>query len=78
MPRTRLPLYWRVFAVNASLLTVIALLLIVSPVTDCSHARRLSNADGRRSDRGVLVERAESLLAADVALADPAERELDA
>jgi two-component system, NarL family, sensor histidine kinase UhpB len=33
MTRTRLPLYWRVFAVNASLLTVIALLLIVSPVT---------------------------------------------
>ena len=33
MPRTRLPLYWRVFAVNASLLTVIAALLIVSPVT---------------------------------------------
>jgi hypothetical protein len=30
---TRLPLYWRVFAVNASLLTVIAILLIVSPVT---------------------------------------------
>jgi two-component system sensor histidine kinase UhpB len=33
MPRTRLPLFWRVFAVNASLLTVIAVLLIVSPVT---------------------------------------------
>jgi two-component system sensor histidine kinase UhpB len=33
MTRTRLPLYWRVFAVNASLLTVIAVLLIVSPVT---------------------------------------------
>src|SRR5919199_3075103 len=33
MTRTRLPLYWRVFAVNASLLTAIALLLIVSPVT---------------------------------------------
>jgi two-component system sensor histidine kinase UhpB len=33
MTRTRLPLYWRVFAVNASLLTVIALLLIVTPVT---------------------------------------------
>src|SRR5207237_656714 len=31
--RTRLPLYWRVFTVNASLLTVIAVLLIVSPVT---------------------------------------------
>jgi two-component system, NarL family, sensor histidine kinase UhpB len=33
MPRTRLPLFWRVFAVNASLLALIALLLIVSPVT---------------------------------------------
>ena len=33
MTPTRLPLYWRVFAVNASLLTVIAILLIVSPVT---------------------------------------------
>ncbi|HEY7560644.1 MAG TPA: sensor histidine kinase [Gaiellaceae bacterium] len=33
MTRTRLPLYWRVFAVNASLLTAIAVLLIVSPVT---------------------------------------------
>jgi two-component system, NarL family, sensor histidine kinase UhpB len=33
MTRTRLPLYWRVFAVNASLLTLIAVLLIVSPVT---------------------------------------------
>ena len=33
MPPTRLPLYWRVFAVNASLLTVIAILLIVTPVT---------------------------------------------
>ena len=33
MMRTRLPLFWRVFAVNASLLTVIAVLLIVSPVT---------------------------------------------
>jgi two-component system sensor histidine kinase UhpB len=33
MPPTRLPLYWRVFAVNASLLTVIAVLLIVTPVT---------------------------------------------
>ena len=34
----------------------------VQPVStagvDCSHSRRLSNADGRRSDRGVLVERA--------------------
>ena len=28
MTRTRLPLYWRVFAVNASLLTGIAVLLI--------------------------------------------------
>jgi two-component system sensor histidine kinase UhpB len=28
-----LPLYWRVFAVNASLLTIIAVLLIVTPVT---------------------------------------------
>ena len=33
MTPTRLPLYWRVFAVNASLLTAIAVLLIVSPVT---------------------------------------------
>jgi two-component system sensor histidine kinase UhpB len=33
MSRTRLPLYWRVFAVNASILTAIAILLIVSPVT---------------------------------------------
>jgi two-component system sensor histidine kinase UhpB len=33
MTRTRLPLFWRVFAVNASLLTVIAILLIASPVT---------------------------------------------
>jgi two-component system sensor histidine kinase UhpB len=33
MTRTWLPLYWRVFAVNASLLTVIAIVLIVSPVT---------------------------------------------
>jgi two-component system sensor histidine kinase UhpB len=33
MPATRLPLYWRVLAVNASLLTAIAILLIVSPVT---------------------------------------------
>jgi two-component system, NarL family, sensor histidine kinase UhpB len=31
--KTRLPLYWRVFAVNASLLTAIAVLLIVTPVT---------------------------------------------
>jgi two-component system sensor histidine kinase UhpB len=33
MSRTRLPLFWRVFAVNAGLLTAIALLLIVTPVT---------------------------------------------
>ena len=33
MTPTRLPLYWRVLAVNASLLTVIAVLLIVTPVT---------------------------------------------
>ncbi len=33
MTRTRLSLYWRVFAVNASLLTAIAVLLIVTPVT---------------------------------------------
>ena len=33
MSRTRLPLFWRVFAVNASLLTAVAVLLIVSPVT---------------------------------------------
>ncbi len=33
MTRTRLPLFWRVFAVNASVLTAIATLLIVTPVT---------------------------------------------
>ena len=33
MPPTRLPLFWRVFAVNVALLTAIAVLLIVSPVT---------------------------------------------
>jgi two-component system, NarL family, sensor histidine kinase UhpB len=33
MTPTRLPLYWRVFAVNAGLLTAIAVLLIVTPVT---------------------------------------------
>jgi two-component system sensor histidine kinase UhpB len=33
MPRSRLPLFWRVFAVNAGLLTAIAVLLIVTPVT---------------------------------------------
>jgi two-component system, NarL family, sensor histidine kinase UhpB len=33
MTRTRLPLFWRVFAINAGLLTVIAVLLIVTPVT---------------------------------------------
>jgi len=30
---TRLPLFWRVFAVNASLLTLIAVVLVVTPVT---------------------------------------------
>jgi two-component system sensor histidine kinase UhpB len=33
MARRPLPLYWRVFAVNAGLLTAIALVLIVAPVT---------------------------------------------
>src|ERR1043166_7166484 len=33
MKGTRLPLYWRVFAFNAALLTLIAVLLIVTPVT---------------------------------------------
>ncbi len=33
MPRRPLPLYWRVFAVNASLLSAIAVVLIVTPVT---------------------------------------------
>src|ERR671929_1320106 len=33
MPRRPLPLYWRVFAVNAGLLTAIAIVLIVTPVT---------------------------------------------
>src|ERR671925_545025 len=33
MPRRPLPLYWRVFAVNAGLLTAIAVVLIVAPVT---------------------------------------------
>src|ERR1044072_2836922 len=33
MPRRPLPLYWRVFAVNAGLLTAIAVLLIITPVT---------------------------------------------
>jgi two-component system, NarL family, sensor histidine kinase UhpB len=33
MARNRLPLYWRVFAVNAGLLTAIAILLVVTPVT---------------------------------------------
>jgi two-component system, NarL family, sensor histidine kinase UhpB len=33
MSPTRLPLFWRVFAVNAGLLTAIAVLLIVTPVT---------------------------------------------
>lgn len=33
MPPTRLPLYWRVLAVNVGLLTLIAILLLVTPVT---------------------------------------------
>ena len=33
MTRTRLPLFWRVFAVNAGLLTAIAVVLLVTPVT---------------------------------------------
>src|SRR5919202_6811107 len=33
MARRALPLYWRVFAVNAGLLTAIAVVLIVTPVT---------------------------------------------
>src|ERR671927_1145968 len=33
MPRRPLPLYWRVFAVNAGLLTAIAVVLIAAPVT---------------------------------------------
>src|SRR3982750_3630321 len=33
MARRPLPLYWRVFAVNAALLTAIAVVLIVTPVT---------------------------------------------
>ena len=33
MPRPPLPLYWRVFAVNAGLLTAIAIVLVVAPVT---------------------------------------------
>src|SRR5581483_1274103 len=33
MPRRPLPLYWRVFAVNAALLSAIAVVLIVTPVT---------------------------------------------
>jgi len=33
MSRTRLPLFWRVFAINAGLLTAIAILLVVTPVT---------------------------------------------
>jgi two-component system sensor histidine kinase UhpB len=33
MARRPLPLYWRVFAVNAGLLTVIAIVLVVTPVT---------------------------------------------
>ena len=31
--RTRLPLFWRVFAVNAALLTLATLLLLLAPVT---------------------------------------------
>jgi two-component system sensor histidine kinase UhpB len=33
MPRTRLPLFWRIFALNAALLTTLAVLLLVTPVT---------------------------------------------
>ena len=33
MPARAISLYWRVFAVNASLLALIAILLIASPVT---------------------------------------------
>src|SRR5689334_19939849 len=33
MTRRPLPLYWRVFAVNAGLLTAIAVVLVVAPVT---------------------------------------------
>src|ERR1043165_4211871 len=33
MTRRPLPLYWRVFAVNAALLTAIAVVLVVTPVT---------------------------------------------
>jgi two-component system, NarL family, sensor histidine kinase UhpB len=33
MPRRPLPLYWRVFAANAALLTAIAVVLVVAPVT---------------------------------------------
>jgi two-component system sensor histidine kinase UhpB len=33
MPRTRLPLFWRIFALNAALLSTVALLLLVTPVT---------------------------------------------
>jgi two-component system sensor histidine kinase UhpB len=33
MPRTRLPLYWRIFTLNAALLTALAVLLLVTPVT---------------------------------------------
>jgi two-component system sensor histidine kinase UhpB len=33
MPRTRLPLFWRIFALNVALLTTVAVLLLVTPVT---------------------------------------------
>jgi two-component system sensor histidine kinase UhpB len=33
MERPRLPLYWRVFAVNSALLTVVTVVLLVTPVT---------------------------------------------
>jgi two-component system sensor histidine kinase UhpB len=33
MPRTRLPLFWRIFALNVALLTTVAVLLLATPVT---------------------------------------------
>ena len=33
MPRTRLPLFWRIFALNAVVLTTVAVLLLLTPVT---------------------------------------------
>ena len=33
VPGTRLPLFWRVFAANAGVLMVVAVLLLVTPVT---------------------------------------------